>query len=536
MMEQKLRGTRRLKQTLLSLVIAGALASPVSAATGERESLEQLRSTTLSLIEALVQEGVLSREKADVLIRQAEAAKQAPASETAAGEVEEADKKVVRVQYVPEFIKTQLREEIKQEVLSKAKDEGWAAPGLLPEWLDRISFDGDLRLRYELDSFLPGNAPPFVFQGSAVRNANIANTSEDRNRLRGRARLGINIKINDWLGSGIGLTTGNVADPVSGNQTLNTRDSKFSFALDRVYLKAQPSSWATIYGGRFANPFFSTDLVWDPDLAFDGVAASFNPKFTDKLSLFSTVGVFPLDEIQSSDTNLAKSKWLLGAQTGLEWKANDDYSVKFGAALYDYQNVEGTANTLIPGDSRFNNTVLSFRQKGNNTFDINANGAPSCGLGTANNGCGLASKFRELNLTGQLDFATFNPVHVILAGDYVRNLGFDQQDILARTGNLYQNEDTGFQVRLAVGAPTVQNLNDWQVFSAYKRIEADAVLDAFTDSDFHLGGTDTKGWIIGGSYGIGKNTSLNARWFSADEISGPPLSVDVFLLDLNAKF
>ena len=66
--------------------------------------------------------------------------------------------------------------------------------------------------------------------------------------------------------------------------------------------------------------------------------------------------------------------------------------------------------------------------------------------------------------------------------------------------------------------------------------EADAVLDAFTDSDFHLGGTNNKGFILGAQYGLGKNTWLSARWLSSNEIRGLPLSIDVFQLYFNAKF
>ena len=62
------------------------------------------------------------------------------------------------------------------------------------------------------------------------------------------------------------------------------------------------------------------------------------------------------------------------------------------------------------------------------------------------------------------------------------------------------------------------------------------MLDAFTDSDFHLGGTNAEGFFVGGAYGLYKNTWLAARWMSADEISGLPLSIDVFQLDLNATF
>ena len=62
------------------------------------------------------------------------------------------------------------------------------------------------------------------------------------------------------------------------------------------------------------------------------------------------------------------------------------------------------------------------------------------------------------------------------------------------------------------------------------------MLDAFTDSDFRLGGTDAKGYILGGSYGLGKNTAASVRYFSGDSISGAPLSIDTLQFDLNLRF
>jgi hypothetical protein len=70
----------------------------------------------------------------------------------------------------------------------------------------------------------------------------------------------------------------------------------------------------------------------------------------------------------------------------------------------------------------------------------------------------------------------------------------------------------------------------------YKYLESDAVMDAYTDQDFHLGGTNAKGWIIGGDFGLTRNVWLSTRWFTANEISGPPLAIDVFHFNVNAKF
>jgi hypothetical protein len=94
----------------------------------------------------------------------------------------------------------------------------------------------------------------------------------------------------------------------------------------------------------------------------------------------------------------------------------------------------------------------------------------------------------------------------------------------------------GYQLKVTVGWPSTLLRGNWQTFLAYRYLERDAVLDAFTDSDFHLGGTNAKGWLLGGAYGLTDNTYLSMRYMSADEISGPPLGIDVLQVDLNAKF
>jgi hypothetical protein len=67
---------------------------------------------------------------------------------------------------------------------------------------------------------------------------------------------------------------------------------------------------------------------------------------------------------------------------------------------------------------------------------------------------GLASEFKLINVTGQIDIAKFNPVHVTLTGDYVKNIGFDEEEIFRRTGNQYEDETDGYQLLLNVGHNT----------------------------------------------------------------------------------
>jgi len=530
----------------IAALYLGTVINPVMA--GERESLEQLRSTTVNLVNLLVQEGVLSKVKADELLQQAtqDAVKAKEKDAVADAVSAAADEKMVRIQYVPDSVKKEMRDEIKKDVMAKLNYKAGERLGL-PVWLDRFEFEGDIRLRYQKDQFPTGN--PSSPEFNLDNNTSLTNTTEDQNRFRLRARLGAKVKVNDWLTGGIRMTTGGLNDPISPNQTQGASAAKYTVGLDRAYLNAGLAPWLNVVGGRFANPWFSTDLVWDPDLAFDGVAASFTPKINDSWSTFVTLGAFPLEQTEVSagnglvgsgsvGPNKAKSKWMYGSQVGIKWTSANQSSVKFGVALYDFDNVQGIPNTT--GSTAYDGTVPAFRTKGNSYFDINR------GTGAAEK-YGLASKFRELNLTGQIDLATFDPVHIILTGDYVRNIGFDSQEIAARTGypdsvnSRIGKQVNAYQLKLAIGMPNTYKAGDWQAFAGYKRLEADAVVDSYTDSDFYLGGTNAKGWIVGASYGLDKNAWLTARWFSADEIvsrssSLTPLSIDVLMLDLNSKF
>jgi hypothetical protein len=507
---------------------------------GERESLEQLRDTTVNLVKLLVQEGVLSKEKAEALLKQAEKdaekAKAADAVATNADNVDKAlDEKMVRVQYVPDIVKQEMKEEIKKDVMAKLNYKAGERLGL-PDWIDRLHWEGDLRLRYQGDRF--GGSNPKAVNFNASNGTSLSNTTEDRDRLRVRARLGVKADVNDWMKAGIRITTGSLNDPISPNQTEEAASAKYTIGLDRAYVTAQIKPWLSITGGRFENPWFSTDLVWDPDLAFDGIAASFTPHINDHLSSFVTVGAFPMDEIEKSALSRADDKWMYGGQAGIKWIAPNKSTVKLGVALYEFDHVEGQLNGTLFSQGPYDATVPAYRTKGNSTFDINDGQLGS----TAK--YGLTSQFRELNITGQVDLAMFDPVHVVFTGDYVKNIGFDKKEIAKRTGlvsSLIPDEDTdAYQLKLAVGMPTTEKAKDWQGFVAYKYLGADSVLDGYTDSDFYLGGTNAKGWVVGGSYGIDKNAWVTARWFSAEEISPrnnlDPLSIDVLMLDLNTKF
>lgn len=514
------------------LAAVALLAAPAYA--DEREDLETLRQTTMSLIQTLVQSGILTKEKADALVREA---KRSGAQAVAA---EDKGTKVVRVPYVPQTVREEIKEELRQEVMSQAKTEGWAAPGKLPGWLEGTTFEADVRLRYQQDRFPAGNFSPLEL-GYYIDPIDVGNSQHNNSRWRARLRFGLESKLSDMTTVGFRVATGSLSDPISTNQTLGNNFQRYSLGVDRAYVKLDPAPWLNVSGGRIANPFFSSDLVWDQDLSFDGLAAAWRPRLSDTSKGFVTVGAFPLTKIDPNSNSAdgtatsAKSRWLYASQFGLEWRGAQASS-KVALSLYDYRNVEGISNfgdyTYDPSSaSLYSRTAPQFRQKGNSLYDINrlVTGSPPILYG-------LASEFRELNLTGSLDLAHFDPVHVVFFGDYVKNIGFDRTEILRRTGRDIVPRTTGYQAKVTVGMTSMEKRGDWQVSAAYRYLERDAVLDAFTDSDFRLGGTDAKGYVLGGSYGIDKNTWLSMRWLSADAIDGPPFSVDTLQVDLNARF
>lgn len=501
-----------------------------SATAGEKEDLEILRQTTINLIQLLVQQGVLTQDKANALVQ---AAEKSAAEKVAAREKSDAkpDAKIVRVPYVPQIVRNEIKDELRQELLAQAKSERWGEPGALPSWLSRISLYGDLRVRHEKDYFASDNDIPVNFPGQ-----NINNTQSQRAQFRLRARLGVKAKITDWVSGGLRLATGSATNPVSTNQTLGNFNNKNAILVDQAYIKLDPYNWLSLSGGKIPNPFFGTDLVWDPDLNFDGVAATLKPRFTDATNGYFVAGIFPVQEIAPTPLTLAQNKWLYGYQGGIEWASPNNSKAKIGVGLYRYSHVEGIPNTGVAGSPeahRYDATAPLFSQKGNSLFDIAVAGDPTQ--------YALLSKFKELNLTASYDLASFDPVHVVLTGDFVKNIGFDRNEILARTGvQDYVPKTKGYTASVTVGMTNMEKLGDWQVFGAYKYLERDAVLDAYTDSDFHLGGTNAKGYILGGSYGLDKNTWLSLRWLSANQIdglyTGQKLGIDVLQLDLNAKF
>jgi hypothetical protein len=582
------------------LSLGGPAAAQDEAQPGKRPTVSRdappSSNATVNLINLLVKQGVLSDEQAAALVKQAddEAYIARQATRDAAAKADSAEKKAAttadavsppgtkRVTYVPEIVKKQLRDEIRAEVMEKAEKENWASPGKYPEWAQRIRFYGDIRARYEGDFFPAGNGPLENFNaintGSPFLEDNINainpyfpptyNTSQDRNRFRFRARLGADVDLFEGFAAGLRIATGDNSSPVSTNQTFGTNGgnfSKYALWLDRAFVKYQPVQDFVGSVGRFDNPFWSpTDLVWYKDLGFDGFAIQAKHEFAERFTPFFVGGAFP---VFNTDLNAglntaslsgpiklpSRDKWLFGAQGGFGASVDPEISFTMAVAYYDFTNVRGQLSSpclvATAGDACDTDLLRPpFAQKGNTYMSLRNIPAVTSPVTTLNyQYYGLASDFRPLVASAQLDLAQFNPIHVIVDGEYVWNTAFNRAAVAAVAVNnfagslsgapgTYDGGNQGWLARLTVGDKEIKHLWDWNAHVGYKYLESDAMVDAFVDSDFGLGGTNLKGYFIGGNVGLGENVWASVRWMSANGIAGLPYAVDIVQLDLNAKF
>ena len=528
---------------------------------------------TINLIHRLVERGVLSAEDARELIQQAENDAAEARAQAAKPAAEPVPNDTVSVRYVPEIVKLQMRDEIKEEVLKQARDEHWAAPNSLPAWVSHLGVKGDLRVRYENDAFPKGNdntgafwnfnaintGAPYNPNGSSL--APQRDVDQDRTRLRLRARLGTEINLENGFTAGLRLATGENNSPVSQNQSLGAANSaqggnfsKYAVWLDQAFLKYEwgglPTKNLAVSLGRFENPFFSTSILWANDLGFDGLAVQGRQAVGDGLTAFGSGGAFP---VFNTDLNFSSNqsqkypstdKWLAGGQLGLDWKINKDFSLKGAGAFYYFDHVEGkqsvSSNTFASGDlGSTDDTRPAFAQFGNTYRPLRAyvdmfnNVNPQY--------YGLATPFHDAAFTGRLDYKHFEPFTISLTGEFVKNLAFDWNRINTVAFNNggaghFVGGDTGWIVGLKLGDVVLQKRWDWNIGLDYRYVASDAVVDGFCDSDFGGGGTNVKGYSINAALALAPKISLGLHWMSSDQVAGPTLKADTLQLDVNAKW
>lgn len=553
-------------------------------------------SVVVNLINRLVERGVLTQGDAAELVSQAQrdaavASQNAAAAALVAADAAMASEEDIVVTHIPEPVKERLREEIREEIMAQMPQSGFVIEGdpgskeavegelaEAPGWAKKIEFFGDLRLRFDTSRFgedndNTGSFPDFnrINNGAPFDIAGFEfspqlNVDENRSRFRMRARAGFRADIGEGFMIGMRAATGNDNSPVSTNQTLGGNFNKYNLWLDQAYLRwdgALGETPATFLAARFENPYFKTsEIMWDNDVMFDGVAFKATPEITENVGGFLTVGAFSLFNSGFSFPNNSPDKfedsnrYLYGTQGGLDFALGSKADGKFAIGYHDFDDVEGELSDpylpLGPNDAGSTDERRpSFAQKGNTYMPLRRIiSDPLNNFGTTNQYqyFGLASEFQILSYNAQINLNHWEPYQISLLGEFATNLGFDKAAIEQVAVNnrgpapagggpgKFEGGGVAWSAGVQFGKPVLEKAWDWNAMLGYRFVESDAVLDAFADSNFGLGGTNVEGFTVGTRVAITPKVSVQMRWFSANEIAGPPLASDVLLLDLNAKF
>jgi len=311
--------------------------------------------------------------------------------------------------------------------------------------------------------------------------------SQDKDRQRIRARLGAYTEINPQVSTGIRIATGGSSDARSTNQDLDGYFVKKDLWLDLGYIDYAPTAVKNLHviGGKMNQPWVSMgDVIWDGDINPEGLASTYSIPLGGKSELFGSAGYYTLkDNIDGEGTQFRHDLSMTAGQLGAKFAPTDNLKVTVGGSVYAFDNDKDSAALRVNG-----NTTNQFRlYEGFGQIDISGLGLP-----------------------------------LALYGQYVvNNDSTDDQDTAWLAG--VKTKVFGFGL-------------DYN----YRDTQRNAVVGAFTDSDFANGTTGSRGHKIKVGYEIDKNFSVGATYFltKADYAVASQRDADAntLQLDVEAKF
>jgi hypothetical protein len=350
-------------------------------------------------------------------------------------------------------------------------------------WAAKTQFKGDVRFREE-----------------TVHNDGVPN-NKDQDRQRIRARLGAYSEINPQVDTGIRIATGSNDDARSTNQDLNNYFDKKQIWLDQGYIDYHPDAIKNLHlvGGKMPQQWVSMgDIIWDSDINPEGLAVTYKYPLSGSTELFGSAGHYTLkDNVDGEGVQFKHDLRLYAGQLGGRFAITDSMKMTLGGSIYSYDNDSSSACPT-------SGTVTT-----------------PCAL--AVNGNSPNETFKLYEGFGQLDFTNL-PVPLSLYGQYVNNT------------DASNDQDTGWL------AGVKSKLYGFNVDYNYRDVQRNAVVGAFTDSDFANGFTGSRGSKLKVSYDLDKNFALGATYFMATSdqtnanINKKDSDINTLQLDAEAKF
>jgi len=356
---------------------------------------------------------------------------------------------------------------------------------------------GDVRLRFEArDGSSPVPASGF---GALPTQPNDASLE----RWRYAARIGIRGDLTDDWFYGLRLETGNnprstwvtfggdTSFTTSGNGP-SDKTGGDGVQIGQAYVGWRGTSWLTLQAGKMPNPFYTTPMVWDPDIQPEAIAERLNFKPSDRVELFANFAQIMYQDVTPDTYNPAdlgfhkKDAFMLGWQGGGIYKFTPEMNVKAAVTYYDYVGL-GNTGTI--------NTPAIY--KGDGPPVLTGAGAPA--YFASQNGINNLS---ILDFPFEFNFPLWGRSGRVF-GDFAKNM--DGGERARRAGHPNDADDTAYQFGLAYGNlglvyGTVAKKGTWEVRAYWQRIGQYALDPNLTDSDFFEGRMNLQGLYAAGAY------------------------------------
>ena len=406
--------------------------------------------STFDLVQALVAKGILTEEEALPLLKGRE------------NDIQLADKKVKK-----------------------------AAKLSVSDAVDNATLYGDIRVREEYRS------------GEDAKGFN-----EERTRSRYKLTFGAKTEAGDFysdlafaMGAGGRSDNATFAGASTSNQTVgavNGGNNKETLFVKRAMLGWKATDWLTLEAGRIANPLYTTPMVWDGDLTFEGLAEKLTFDVNPQTQVFANlVQSQYLGDYQNFPTGTADrlTNNILAFQGGAKYAINDLTSIKAALTFTKYTNDNATgANTFTPALS----TSVS---------------------GTGNLGTGITgtNNLKTIEIPAELSYklSSTSNIGIKLFGDYVVNIdGSDRYDAAVAANPAIKgtgNDDTAWMLGIGVDSKQEKQpkKGDWSAKLWYQDVGVYSVDPNAVDSDFMDSRVNMKGVVLKAEYNVRDNVFVN---------------------------
>lgn len=427
-------------------------------------SLTAMADSTIDLVNALVAKGVLTEEEGKLLSKGRE------------GEKASEDK-----------------------AIEKAVKSGGKIT--ISDAIDNATVYGDIRARYELR-----------------RGEDSSNIREDRERGRYKLVLGVKTSAGDFY-SDIALSMG--ANGRSDNSTFgnaanssNGSNTKETVYVKRALLGWKVTDWLKVEAGRVANPLYTTPMVWDGDLTFEGLVEKIEYQW-GKVNLFANFAQSQYIGDRQDFTIINNDRVtndLMAFQGGAKFDINDRVSAKAALTFTKFSNDHAPgAAPFVPG--------------------LGSDSGRGVSLGTITT---ATNDIRTIEIPAELVFKLNDSMKLTAFSDYVTNLdGKDRYEaaVAAATASSASrgavirsagNDDKAWLIGLGLSSQQGKQPKhgDWSSRLWYQDVGIYALDPNTVDSDFMDSRLNMKGIVLKGEYFLRDNVLVNLSVGHANRKNG----------------